>query len=253
MGGDGPEPIDEPPAWAEARTMPHLGFEDPPTSEAAWRAWGAGLPVADLVPTAVLVVAPHPDDETLALGAALAGWAATGIPVTVLAVTDGEGSHPGRPDLAELRTAEQAAALAELGVTTPAVRLHLPDGAVAGHEAEVLEAVARLATPTTTVFAPWEHDAHVDHDACGRAALGGAARTGAPVVRLPLWSYRWATPATFAPFDVRRLAPGPEALAAKARATGRFRTQLDPYEGAPIISADVRAHFERPWELAILG
>lgn len=239
-------------ALAEARTMPHLSFEDPPTTEAAWRAWGEALPTTDLTPTAVLVVAPHPDDETLALGAALAGWAAAGIPVSVLAVTDGSGSHPGRPNLAELRTAEQVAALADLGVTTPPVRLHLPDGDVAAHEGEVLTAVADLASTSTTVFAPWEHDAHVDHDACGRAARAGAARRGASVVQLPLWSYRWATPATFAALDVRRLVPSTAALAAKVRAAERFRTQLDPYEGAPIISADVRSHFERPWELAIL-
>ncbi|WP_234009984.1 PIG-L family deacetylase, partial [Streptomyces sp. SA3_actF] len=61
-----------------------------------WRAWErwAQLPEAVLPQGPVVVVAAHPDDEVLGAGGALALLAAAGNPLTVVTVTDGEGSHP---------------------------------------------------------------------------------------------------------------------------------------------------------------
>jgi LmbE family N-acetylglucosaminyl deacetylase len=56
------------------------------------------VPVAPLaLPAAarVMVFAPHPDDETIAVGGMLARLAAAGTPVRVVFVTDGDG-YPGR-------------------------------------------------------------------------------------------------------------------------------------------------------------
>ena len=41
-----------------------------------------------------VVVAPHPDDETLLSGGLIAHQARAGVPVIVLAVTDGEAAYP---------------------------------------------------------------------------------------------------------------------------------------------------------------
>lgn len=43
---------------------------------------------------AVTVLAPHPDDESLGCGGALAAAVESGQDVTVVALTDGSGSHP---------------------------------------------------------------------------------------------------------------------------------------------------------------
>ncbi|WP_066584803.1 N-acetyl-1-D-myo-inositol-2-amino-2-deoxy-alpha-D-glucopyranoside deacetylase [Cellulomonas timonensis] len=74
----------------------------------------------------LVAVHAHPDDETLATGALLATWAASGAPVTVVTCTRGErgeviGSALAHlegdgPALAAHRTGELTAALARLGV-----------------------------------------------------------------------------------------------------------------------------------------
>lgn len=66
----------------------------------------------------VVVVAPHPDDETLAAGGTISMLVRRGFTVDVVAVTDGEASHPGSrtttPDQRrEVRAGEQLRALAE--------------------------------------------------------------------------------------------------------------------------------------------
>jgi LmbE family N-acetylglucosaminyl deacetylase len=63
------------------------------------------------------VVAPHPDDETLAAGGLIATQRSRHLPVTLLAVTDGEAAYPDVPDLARTRRLEQARAAVALGVT----------------------------------------------------------------------------------------------------------------------------------------
>ena len=234
-----------------AHASPHTGFVDPPTDEAAWRRWGEALPELHPDPMAVLVVAPHPDDETLAVGGALADWAAAGVAVTIVTVTDGEGSHPGLPGLADRRTGEQLAALRHLGIHTTPYRLGLPDGGVADHHDDLVGALAALLAPGTGVLAPWELDAHTDHDAAGRAATDAARRTGARLLRYPVWAWQWATPATFAGLAVGRLVTSPAAQAAKARAVACFGSQLDELDRPPILSAEVVAHFDRPWDVVI--
>lgn len=115
----------------------------------------AGRPAAPgrAVPGLVAVHA-HPDDETLATGALLATWAASGAPVTVVTCTRGERGEVIGPALAHLegdgpalaahREAELAAALDALGVTDhawldalPEARPDaLPDGVPAGRYAD---------------------------------------------------------------------------------------------------------------------
>lgn len=162
------------------------GFADPiqapGTSEAEWQAWPgwAGLPETALGPfDRVVVVAAHPDDEVLGFGGAIALLAASGTEVTVVAVTDGEGSHPDSDlitpsDLVKVRAAETRAALAELGAADSAVvRLQVPDTKVVAYEDEVTARIARLVDGADLVVAPWTGDVHGDHEAAGRAAARG--------------------------------------------------------------------------------
>ena len=219
------------------------------TPEARWRAAG----VLDRIPVIgtprerhVLVVAPHPDDEVLGAGGALRLVAAAGARIDFLAVTDGEGSHPGlspagRAVLARRRATERDEALRRLDV--PArhlLRLGLPDGGVAGGEGVVADAVAGVAGPGSVVRAPWESDGHPDHDAAGRAAVAACARSGARLLRYLVWAWHWADPAAgqIPLACAGRIMLDRRSRAAKRWATGAYRSQigrLDLQPDAPVV------------------
>jgi LmbE family N-acetylglucosaminyl deacetylase len=105
----------------------------PGTAEESWDAWAGlrHLPAADpLGWPSVVIVAAHPDDEILGAGGTMAMLAAAGARLRLIAVTDGEASHPGAdPEaIARVRTAESAAARRVLGVQDiEVIRLRLPD------------------------------------------------------------------------------------------------------------------------------
>jgi LmbE family N-acetylglucosaminyl deacetylase len=160
----------------------------------AARAWVP--PTWDDPATSVLVVVPHPDDEAVMFGGLVARLAGRGTPVHVLAVTDGGAAYPGVIDehqLAALRRDEQSHALDTLGVPMGSVlRLGLPDGSVADHEPTVRTAIAAMIDDVDIgmIVAPWRHDHHTDHEACGRAAhavlhdrsVVESARSHAPLI-----------------------------------------------------------------------
>ena len=148
-------------------------------------------PLANAVPWSpsargMLVVVPHPDDEAVMFGGLLSLAARRGIPIRLLAVTDGGAAYPGRiaaDRLTELRQAEQEAAIVELGAAASSVtRIGLPDGQVERHEAELREAiVGELGDGIDLLVAPWKHDHHTDHEACGRAAEWAAQVVDRPI------------------------------------------------------------------------
>ena len=73
-------------------------IDAPGTAESEWRSWRRlhELPVLEVGGwPSVAVVAAHPDDEVLGVGGLLAMTAAAGAPIRLVAVTDGEASHPG--------------------------------------------------------------------------------------------------------------------------------------------------------------
>jgi LmbE family N-acetylglucosaminyl deacetylase len=135
----------------------------------------------------VLVVAPHPDDETLGCGGLIARCADRGTPLHVVFVTDGGASHPNSPTwprerLARCRAAEAGEALRRLGAGS-AVRtfLGLPDAAMpppgsAAHRQAVsaVAAVARESAPALAVL-PWRRDPHADHRGAWTLAMAALA------------------------------------------------------------------------------
>jgi LmbE family N-acetylglucosaminyl deacetylase len=172
-----------------------LTFEPPPLD----RTWSYARRSAEpfrlpAVPT--LVVAPHPDDETLMAGGLIAAQRARAVDVQVLAVTDGEAAYESadRQDLAAQRRSEQLAALAELGVGPDDVtRLALPDGAVAEHIDELADAIASF-EHVGLVVAPWTGDHHCDHEAVGAAARIAVGRTGGALIFGLFWTWHRRTP-----------------------------------------------------------
>ncbi|CAO5191508.1 putative LmbE-like protein [Frankia sp. AiPs1] len=217
------------------------------TPASAWQQWDPRWPEFDLStpPQRVVVVAPHPDDEVLGVGGLLVRLHELGAEITVVAVTDGDGSHPGSPtltprQLAEHRIAEQHAALDALGLgQTEVRRAGLPDGRVAGHEPGLVDLVEPLVTPQTWVFTTWRGDRHPDHEATGRAAAQAARRVGARLVEYPVWAWHWAVPSDpDVPWTRARSVHLPEpVIEAKQRAVDCYRTQIAPLSGHPADAA----------------
>lgn len=71
------------------------------------------VPRIDLPEGPLVLVAPHPDDEVLGLGATLAARAPGD---TVICVSDGSASHPGIVDPAEMRGAAAPSARPAPGI-----------------------------------------------------------------------------------------------------------------------------------------
>lgn len=173
------------------------------TSESDWSSSDRlrGVPAIDLPRVRrALVVAPHPDDEVLGAGGLVQRLLATSVDIQVLAVSDGEGSHPRPPavravDLAGLRAAEVVTAFGHLGWDRPEVtRLGLPDGHVAEYKVNVDRAIRARLEPGDLCVAPWAHDGHPDHDAVGRASGTSSAEVGATLLGYLVWAWHWADP-----------------------------------------------------------
>lgn len=139
-------------------------------------AWA--VDVTERLPTRrTLVLAPHPDDETLGCGAAIAHLRQADRPVRVVIATDGRGSHSSQrisPDeLARLRKAEAVQACAELGVAAEDVRFfEFGDGTLAASPAALAERLAAefAAFAPQQLLYPSGLDGHPDHRALAAAA-----------------------------------------------------------------------------------
>ena len=232
-------------------------IDAPGTDEAAWRAWPVlrQLAVADITSWAsAVILAAHPDDEVLGVGGLMSRLASAGARLRLVAVTDGEASHPGiaRPgELAERRAAETAAALAALGAAgAQVVRLQLPDAGLAGRQDEITAQLRDLSDGFDVCLAPWENDVHADHEAVGRSArrAGGQAE----LAFYPIWTWHWASPGDRrVPWSGALRVPLPPAAAARKRAAIQcFASQLEDRPGTgPMLTAGTLAHFTRDAEV----
>lgn len=167
--------------------------------------WPTLLRLASLVPSElpvvgpprgrrVLVVAPHPDDETIGCGGTLALLAEQGAQVTVVVATDGEatiGSSLPADATAVARRAEAVEACEVLGVPAP-VFLGLPDGGLAGSRHALVEGLGRAVSSTDPdlVLAPWPLDRHADHRCCAEV-VGEVVGD-----RTDVWGYEAHVPLT---------------------------------------------------------
>ncbi|MGH3772088.1 MAG: PIG-L deacetylase family protein [Pseudonocardiaceae bacterium] len=236
--------------------------------ESTWRAWSglAALDIFDLhpPPARAVVVAPHPDDEVLGVGGTLALLTTAGVGVRVVAVTDGEASHPHSPTLtptalAQTRRAEQIQALARLGLDRAQVhRCGLPDGHLDRHEAGLAATLTGLLDEHTWCLTTWAHDGHPDHEAAGRAAARAAGATGARLLAFPVWAWHWARPADpRVPWRAARRVPLPPTVAhAKRHAVRAFASQLEPLSAQrgdeAILGPPSVARLTRDYEVILL-
>lgn len=239
------------------RTFTHDGAGTPPSAWSSRSEWADVAAVGLEGFDRVVVVAAHPDDETLGAGGLLASAAAAGIDVHLVVCTAGEHSHPRSPThspgaLAVRRRAEVRAALRELAPGAALTLLDLVDGCVHERETDLVCLLVRELGDArrTLVVAPWRRDGHTDHDAVGRAAATAAVRTGATLWEYPVWWWHWARPDEAPWADLRRLDLAPGAVERRARALAHHRTQTEPLSDAPgdeaLLSADFVGHFTGP-------
>jgi LmbE family N-acetylglucosaminyl deacetylase len=212
----------------------------------------------------LVVVAPHPDDESLACGGLIAEACTQSRPTRVIVVSDGTGSHPASKThptsrLRQLREAETEEAARELGLDPRnAVFLRLPDRFVpsAGPSAE--EAIVKILACATEVnaeaiFVSWRQDPHCDHQASYR--LARAVQRRLPNVRLYEYAV-WASELDAAT-PIERVRDGfriyiGHTLEKKRRAIAAHRSQTsdliqDDPDGFRLTPVDL-ARFDRPFE-----
>lgn len=142
-----------------------------------------------------IVLAPHPDDETLGCGATIARKRAAGADVAVVFATDGGRSHAGRADpvrLARQRRDEALRACATLGVPAGAVHfLGFDDGALGDHVHDAAVAIASLLArhPPEELFVSTALDRHPDHVALRQTVqiLEQMGALPAHVYEYPVW------------------------------------------------------------------
>jgi LmbE family N-acetylglucosaminyl deacetylase len=143
-----------------------------------------------------LILAPHPDDESLGCGGLIAAACAAGLPPVVVILTDGAASHPGSRShpparLAAVRRAEALAALGILGLPGQNCCFgRAPDGGLAadGGMTGWLTGIAARGD-CGMVIGPWAGDPHCDHQAGAALAARVAAQAGVALLSYPVWGW----------------------------------------------------------------
>jgi LmbE family N-acetylglucosaminyl deacetylase len=145
----------------------------------------------------ILVIAPHPDDETLGCGGAILMRALVKADVDIAFVTDGAAADSDGMDarpLSEIRKGEARTAAARLHVRED--RLHFldhPDGSVAERRAEIvadLVAILRTRTPAA-VFIPHRAEDPPDHHMTRAFALQALKEWGSRVMVFEYGIWCW--------------------------------------------------------------
>ena len=210
----------------------------------AWIDYLARVPELDPAEcTEIVVLAAHPDDETLGFGASAATLAGLGARVQVVSASDGGASNAGasalqRRRLEQDRRAELHDATEALGLDAP-ICLGLPDGELSDHEDRLADQISELIGAGAWCAATWRGDGHPDHEAVGRAAATATERVGTVLLEYPVWMWHWASPGDDAvPWDRLHAIPlADNAVERKTAAAGCYRTQFEQAgaNGLPVL------------------
>ncbi len=213
-----------------------------------------------------LIIAPHQDDEALGCAGLILARRTAGLPVSIIYLTDGAGSHPGHPRvnpaaLAQLRRAEAIRAMQLLTVETASLQfLDAADGTLAHLGADAFEDLARrlavLLTPLapTELFLPCRDDGSSEHTAAFALTQRALQLTKVSprLLEYPVWA-RWSPRRLVRPaFTSRRVwrLAFPASLALKRAALACYVSQTEPAPPwpEPVLPAGFAACFDSPEE-----
>lgn len=138
----------------------------------------------------VLVVFPHPDDETFGCGGTIAQFAKSGVPVTYICGTLGQmGRNMGKPffatreSLPNIREAELEEACQALGIQN-VIKLGLRDKTIEFEDPELLidriEGILREVQPSLVLTHYPGYAVHPDHNALGDVTIRAISRLSTP-------------------------------------------------------------------------
>lgn len=248
--------------------MTGFSHRDTGTPEEVWRSDErmAAAPHLEVDLDELVVVAAHPDDETLGAAGLIRRVHDGGGGVTVVIATDGEASHPRSPShtRTDLRSIRRVEVLRAVNVLAPGARvlfLGLPDGELRENSAPLETALSAVidALPAeasrTLVVAPWSGDGHRDHRVTAECAGRAAEARGIRHLGYPIWLWHWGRPddVPWAAGLALHLTPGERSI--KARALRSHASQTEPLSDAPgdepIVPASMQAHFERDTEFYV--
>jgi LmbE family N-acetylglucosaminyl deacetylase len=220
--------------------------------------------IEEIAASPVLIVAPHPDDETLGCGGAIALLRAINCDVRVLIVTDGTLSHPNSkkypaPELKALRKQETLTALNMLGVENKSVTfLGLQDGSVAAQYKSFTDSCRMYLAglKPQVIFLPWRQDPHPDHSATWKLIYEATNVLKKPrIIEYPIWDWDPSQRGNFR-LDVQcwRLDIS-KMLRLKEKAISVYRSQttnlIDDDPEAFILTSEMLSNFTHPWEMYI--
>jgi LmbE family N-acetylglucosaminyl deacetylase len=150
----------------------------------------------------VLVIAPHPDDESYGCGGTIAALVRGGKVVNIIYLTDGSASHPNHPslkpmELAQRRKSEALDATGILGVERARIQfLEVPDGTLARlsdiERLRVRGALSRRIRELNpvAVLLPCRSDGSSEHEAAYGLASEAIVESGVNprLLGFPVWS-----------------------------------------------------------------
>jgi LmbE family N-acetylglucosaminyl deacetylase len=212
----------------------------------------------------LVVIAPHPDDESLACGGLIAKACDQGRPTRVIVVSDGTGSHPAskthpRQRLLKLREDEAREAVRRLGLAADSlVFLGLPDRFVPGTGPAAAGAVQTIvqcvqAVNAKALFVSWRHDPHCDHQASYQIARGVQQQIpGLRLFEYTVWGWSLPPSTPVAPLTDGFRIRIDQQRARKQSAIAAHRSQTtelinDDPSGFRLTAADL-ARFDQPYE-----
>jgi LmbE family N-acetylglucosaminyl deacetylase len=174
----------------------------------------------------VIVLAPHPDDETFGCGGTIAMLTQSGVPVDVAFMTRGEqGTEASAAQsleesrrVAELRAREALAACNILGVR----QVGFLDGndTRLRDQPELTSSIVNLLQNAEyhRVFCPWQHDSHDDHRATFALLKSAVATLNR---EQSFWLYE-----VWRPLSANTFVPIDNTIATKCRAMEQYPSQL---------------------------
>jgi LmbE family N-acetylglucosaminyl deacetylase len=128
----------------------------------------------------IYILAPHPDDETLACGGTIQNYIQNGYTVEIIVISDGENSHNHLIEMNEemlvslkrIRREECIAACATLGVSHEQVHfLGIPDGEAEKQSDKITTYLKHKLENPYAIYLPHIQDKHPDHIALAKIVL----------------------------------------------------------------------------------